>query len=482
MPFSPRNIMGILIVLHAVLLCTCCLAYSGHEDEYIQIPGLIDLRSTFSDGTHSIEELAEMADSRGFKVLFINDHDQIALSYGIPPFRNIIRYKKEYPSIMTHGPKNYLDEIERVSEKYPEMIIVPGCETSAYYYWTGSLFKKDLTVNEYDCRMIIIDFNNPEDYDSIPNLPYKFSLRYTSRLLPGTLIFIIPLIIGLILLKWKGVFRFAGIFLILLSLLGIIEYNPFRSSLFSPYQGDKGIAPFQELIDYVNEKGGMCFWNYPEQKSGTRSHGPINVKTPPYPQVLRESDGYTGFSAIYGEYTTITDPGRDWDMVLTEYCMGGRERPVWAISSADFHEDGRLNLRLGSFPTVFLVKEFTLAGILEAIKNGRMYCARGDGEIWPKIDYFNVLGEVGEEAFMGDTLITGRDPVIKFGISHNGDQSKPITIHLIRGGELLETFEGDTPMDIEYLDSTTPRGVMTYYRLMDDREHLVSNPIFVIVN
>jgi hypothetical protein len=89
----------------------------------------------------------QMAASRGFKVVFINDHDRIALSYGVPPFRRILRYKKEFRSIMTNGPEKFLKEIERVSKKFPNIIIIPGCITSAYYYWTGSWLKKNLTVH-----------------------------------------------------------------------------------------------------------------------------------------------------------------------------------------------------------------------------------------------------------------------------------------------------------------------------------------------
>ena len=86
-------------------------ASSNPADPYMALTGLIDLRSTFSDGAHSIEELVRMAASRGLKVIFINDHDRIALSYGIPPFRRVLRYRKEFPSIMTHGPDKFLDEI-----------------------------------------------------------------------------------------------------------------------------------------------------------------------------------------------------------------------------------------------------------------------------------------------------------------------------------------------------------------------------------
>ena len=481
--FSRYKIIGLQVIALILFLITLpSTANSNQEDKYEAIPGLIDLRSTFSDGAHSIEELVKLARSRGFRILFINDHDRVELSYGVPPFRRILRYKKEFPSIMTHGPKNLLAEIERVSKKYPDMVIIPGCETSAYYYWTGSWLKKDLMVHEYDRRIIIINFNRAEDYNLIPNVGNRLSLKYTKKLLPGLFIFIIPLIAGFILLKWKVLSRLMGLLIIVFSILAIIDYNPFKSSMFSPYAGDQGIAPFQELIDYVSERGGLCFWNYPEQRSGVRKHGPVNVSTPPYPQVLHESRNYTGFAAIYGDNITVTNPGKEWDRTLNEYCRGRRERPPWGISTADFHEEGRLGLRLGAFPTTFLVKKFSKKEILEAMEKGRMYCSRGDGFIWPRLDYFYVSGEKGENACMGKTLTTSSFPVIKFRVSYNTEKSTPMSILLIRGGTLIQTFKSETPMEIEYMDKEAPPGEKSFYRLMDSRKHLTSNPIFVTYN
>ncbi|MFH1242414.1 MAG: hypothetical protein V1689_08640, partial [Pseudomonadota bacterium] len=41
--------------------------------EYIQVPGLIDLRTTYSDGELDPESLARLARERGFDLIFIND-------------------------------------------------------------------------------------------------------------------------------------------------------------------------------------------------------------------------------------------------------------------------------------------------------------------------------------------------------------------------------------------------------------------------
>ena len=478
--FKEKKItLSIALALLFVIKAQPSRANSNPVTQYMAVAGLVDLRSKFSDGAHSIEELVRMADSRGFKVVFINDHDRIALSYGIPPFRRLLRYKKEFPSIMTHGPEKFLEEIERVSKKFPNIIIIPGCITSAHYYWTGSWLKKNLTVHEYDRRIIIINFTRAEDYTLIPNLHNRLSLKYTKRLLPGLVIFMVPLFIGLMLARWKGFYRWMGLILVIFSILAIVDYNPFRSSLFNPYEGFRGIAPYQELINYGNERGGLCFWNYPEQRSGIRKYGPIKVATPPYPEVLHQSRNYTGFAAIYGENVTVTDPGKEWDRVLNEYCRGERERPPWGIATADFHKDGRSVQRLGAYPTTFLVKEFSKKAILEAMKSGRMYCSLGEGQIWPRLDYFTVMGEEGEKAFMGETLTTSRYPVIKFRISYNSGKPRAVHILLIRGGTLLHTFKGKTPMEIEYTDEKAPPGERTYYRLMDSKKHLTSNPIFV---
>jgi hypothetical protein len=448
-------------------------------DPYMAVTGLADLRSTFSDGTHSIEEIVQMAESRGFRVVFINDHDRIVLSYGIPPFRRILRYKKEFPSIMTHGAEKYLREIERLSKKYPNVIIIPGCITSAHYYWTGSWLKKDLTVNEYDRRILIFNLDKPDDYALIPTPHNRLSLRYTKELLPGLAIFLIPLFIGIILARWRGFYRWMGIFLITFSVLAIVDYNPFRSSRFSTYESSHGIAPFQELIDYANERGGLCFWNYPEQRSGIRKYGPIKVNTPPYPEVLHQSRNYTGFAAIYGENVTVTDPGKEWDSVLNEYCRGERSKPAWGISTADFHKDGDSVRRLGAYPTTFLVREFSKRGVLEALEKGRMYCSLGKGNVWPKLDYFNVLGKAGEKFYMGETATTSQYPIIKFRVSYETEKPIPMKILLIRGGTVLDEFEGMPPMEIKYTDEEIPPEKKTYYRLIDSRKHLTSNPIFV---
>lgn len=477
-PFFPARIAPLLLLL-ALSLPGPRAAAGEAAAPYQQVPGLIDLRTTFSDGSHGIEELVQIARSKGFRLLFLNDHDHVALSYGIPPFRNILKYRKALPSIMTHGPEKYLAEVDRVSRLNPDTILIPGCETSPFYYWSGSWLGNDLTANGVDRRLLLINLEAPQDYRDLPAVENDLSFRYWRERLPPLLFFLPPLLIGVLLWRQGGARRALGIILLVLTAMAVLNAHPFRGSPFNAYQGDQGIRPYQTVIDYAKERGGFSFWNYPEQQSGVRDLGTIRLNTPPYPQVLQESKGYTGFAAIYGDRMSHIEPGKEWDKALNEYCLGRRENPPWAIATADFHEEGRLGIGLGAYPTVFLVRQFAKADILEAIQKGRMYCARGDGTDWPRLDFFRVSAGNGAEAVMGEGIVTDSPPLIRFRVSHHSGKEAARKILLIRGGTLIRTFEGKTPFEEIYVDEEAARGVNTYYRLLDEHKHLASNPIFV---
>ena len=457
------------------------MAHSAMAKEYTQIAGLIDLRTDYSDGELNLESLVILADARDFHLLFINDHDRLAMEYGLSPLRNILKKRVELNSINKGGAENYLNGIREVQEKYPDMILIPGSETAPFYYWTGSYLENNLTAHNHERRILIVGLEKPEDYRALPILHNGFSTKYLNFFLPKILIFTIPFILGLILLKWKGYYRIAGIVISALSLLFLINTDPLRSSPFDQYHGDQGIGPHQLVIDYVNSKGGLTFWNYPETNSGVRKMGPISVSTPPYPQVLRQSIGYTGFAALYGDNIKATEPGGVWDRVLLEYCEGERERPVWGISTADFHEDGGAGEKLGNYPTVFLVKEKTKKEILSAMRAGRMYACRAKYPQRLVLDEFSVRGSGSETgATLGDEILLREHPRIRISLSLKEATDKGVKVRLIRSGHLIEVFEGSLPMEIDYEDKYYRPGEKIYDRIDARGEGaLVSNPIFV---
>ena len=50
--------------------------------DYALVAGIIDTRTTFSDGALSVDALARLARERGFDALFYNDHDILAWVVG----------------------------------------------------------------------------------------------------------------------------------------------------------------------------------------------------------------------------------------------------------------------------------------------------------------------------------------------------------------------------------------------------------------
>lgn len=449
--------------------------------DYIQIPGLIDTRTTHSDGALDVASLAQLAKARGFDALFFNDHDRLVMEYGLFPFRNIIKKRVELNSINKGGADKYLNAVNRAKEQYPDLILIPGSETVSFYYWTGSYFKKNLTANYHEKRILTIGMENAEDYKNLPIIHNGFSTRYVKNFIPEIFLFFVVFIISLLLIMGRGLFRIFGIVIGVLSMLFMINTHSFRSSPFDQYHGDQGLAPYQLLIDYVNSKGGLTFWNYPETRSGIRKLGPIFLNTPPYPEVLEKSKDYTGFAALYGDNITVTEPGHEWDRVLLEYCKGERERPVWGISTADFHKDGEAGEILGNFPTVFLVRNKTKNDVISAIREGRMYACRGKYPQQIVLNEFSICSSRCEKkATLGEEILLENNPQIRFSLSLKKPIKNSVKVRLIRSGELIKTFSGPLPMEIDFEDKYIRPGRKIYYRI-DVRGHgaLVTNPIFV---
>ena len=483
---NSKKFVFILIVAFMVVLVKSFAQVDENIHEYIQVPGLIDVRTDFSDGAHTLEYLIKLAKKRGIDVLFINDHDRKVLEYGIRPFQTILKKRVEEPSINKGGPENYLNMIESASKKYPNSILIPGAESAPFYYWRGSYFKKNLTACDWERHLLIVGLEEPKDYKELPILHNGYSTKYILSSIPiASFLFLALLIVGLYMIKWKGIIRYSGIAISVFALLLVINNHPLKSSPYDQYHGPQEISPYQLLIDYVNSRGGMVFWNHPETLSGKGKLGPILKDTPPYPQMLIESKNYSGFAALYGDAITITEPGNIWDKVLMEYCSGQRANPVWGISSADFHREGGAGEKLGNFPTFFLVRSKTKKDILDALKKGRMYACRGDADS-PRLileDFSISDSKSPQKVVMGEEIFSKGYPSINIRISTtDSEKGNSITVRLIRSGNLLETFSVETPMSINFEDDFFEPGKKIYYRLdaIDKKgRKLVTNPIFV---
>jgi hypothetical protein len=459
------------------------LAAPAAGADYIQIAGLIDTRTVFSDGAMSVEALAGLAKARGFEAVFFNDHDRLVMEYGIFPLEHLLRKREALNSIHERGAAAYLEAIRQARRNFPEMILVPGAESVPYYYWTGSYLAGDLTAHDHEKRLLAVGLEKAEDYEHMPILHNGFSTRHAARFFPRLLIFAGVLIIGLVLIREKQrLTRVVGAIACVGSALLMVNTMPFRSSPYDQYMGDQGIAPYQLYIDFVNAAGGMTFWNYPETRSGIRPLGPIRLNTPPYPEVLEQASGYTGFAAIYGDTITVTEPGREWDSVLAQYCRGERNQPVWGIATADYHKETGAGGALGNFPTVFLVRRKSREDLLEAMRAGRMYASRSRYPQRLILNEFSVSDSLRKEkATLGEEIDISGKPRIRMAVSSTVPVDGPVKIRLIRAGEVIRTLDATLPFEAETVDEGAEAGVKTYYRL-DVRGPagvLVGNPVFV---
>lgn len=264
----------------------------------------------------------------------------------------------------------------------------------------------------------------------------------------------------------------------------LVLLDAFTSSELHPYRGNLGIAPYQRLIEYAESRGGAVFWSFPEARDfdriGLGRLGTVLLRTEPYPDALLQSQGYTGFGALYQDRVTLTEPGRQWDQLLLEYAQGRRTRPAWGIGELGYHGPPK---RLSDVLTVFLVPERSWEAILSALKEGRFYA------VTPLPEYSLVLEEfsAGQDGRTGWTpmgaelRVEGRSAIlIRLRVSASDGREVPFTARLIRSGRLLSVLEERTPFET-VLPADPPEGeTREFFRVEITKPHrLLSNPIFV---
>lgn len=481
----------IRIILYRIskLLVIYCVAWMLFADnrvlaaDFIQLPGVVHVHSTFSSGQYSVKQLVAKAGQKGIEVLVLTDHDLVVMEYGLFPLRNIIKKREERTSILKAGPEKYLAEIEHQNKRQKDVIVIAGAQSSPFYYWTGSPLKKNLVAHDYRKELLLIGMQSPQDYRNLPLLHRGFSTAYFYDLLPRSISLLLSFFIGIFLVFQKGALKLIGGLVSIFSLLLVINHHPFKSSRFDQYHGSRGIAPYQETIDYVTQRSGLVFWAHPESryaKDGVPI-GAAKLKTGPYPNDLLESKHYTGFSAIYGDTVTVTKPGRHWDRVLLQYCRGEREKPVWGIAGADFHREKK-GVELDTFQTVFLVQRKSRSEVLEALSSGRMYAVRKEKGPRLTLEKFLIRNPENKKvAIMGEEIAVNRTRVVEGAITASDSSRYPVEVAIIKNGKVWQSFEGRTPLTFRFVDADGQKAKQFYRLDVSSRliGKLLSNPIFV---
>ena len=277
---QPIKITAILIVFLCLWPCRKIVLAA----EFMQLPGVVHVHSTFSSGRYAIEELVAKAAAKQLEVMVLTDHDLAIMEYGIFPFRNLIKNRQERKSVLQAGPRVYLAEIQRLNSRQQSVLIIAGVQSSPFYYWQGTPWGQGLTAHNYRKELLLVGLASPDDYHDLPLMHGGFSTRYVKELWPAFLIFSAAFSLSVYLIFQKGQMRFCGLGIALMSIALMVDQHPFKSSRFDAYHGDQGTAPYQEVIDYTISRGGLAFWAHPESNYAKApvKLGPIEMRTDHY--------------------------------------------------------------------------------------------------------------------------------------------------------------------------------------------------------
>ncbi len=482
------------ISIFILLLLLNLLTVLGVAEEYISARGIIHVHSEVSGGVYSVKDLANLAREHGLKVIILTDHALIRGEYGLSPLPRVIRKSVEKSSVLKYGAQNYIDLVNEVDKSNPDLILVHGVEAAPFYYWAGGYFKGNLTMHNWHKQILVMGLKDARHYENLPLL----SNRYSSPRYHGRSIYrlwpLISLILGILLVRRRQ-FSYVdsrgrelgprsrpgqvlGVVAIVFSMLFLWNNFPFSSPKYDQYHGDEGVAPYQNLIDYVNRKGAVTFWTSPEA-STDRKIGRIKMSTLGYPQDLLQTYNYTGFAALYQDNITFTDPGEGWDQILNDYCQGRRKQPVWGIGELDFHGLMEGVKNIDTIQTVFILSRLDREAVLEALRRGRMY-AVSKSNFQLVLEQFVVEAD-GQVAIQGEEIGCSKEPEINIKLSSSDSKTREVKIRVVRKGKIIRTFKGQLPLEVQFKDDYYNPGEKIYYRL-DIRTPgsiIISNPIFV---
>jgi len=465
---------------------------AGAAEALERLPAVLHLHSDLSTGDFSLAQLTAMAEKEGIGALLLTENYLLRVEYGLPPFRALTRAVREERSVLDLGIDRYLTRVAEANHANPRVLIVAGVEVLPHYYWTGSPLALDLVVHETQKNVLVFGLPGAA-LRALPVVGNRIGGPDWSSVLDALpAVLVVP---GVLLLARtrRGLRRvgrvvvvvrerrwLAGSVLCALAALALARAWPFAADPYPPYR-DLGLAPHQDLIDYVDRLGGATVWSFPEARdAGERWIGPVRVswRTPPYPDDLMRTARYTAFGAVYEDTTRIERPGESWDRLLGQFVAGDRSRPAWAVGESGFH-GVTAGKTLGKVRTVFLVEERTERAVLDALKRGRFYAVEREGGAELALTEFSV--RTGGAAGVSGDLVRAPEAApldVAVAVEATGAAARDVRVALVRNGAVVRTWAGPPPFRAVYRD--TFDGSPTFYRLdVRGPGRLLSNPIFV---
>ena len=334
---------------------------------------------------------------------------------------------------------------------------------------------------DWQKNILVFDLPEPSDYRELPVLGMRTSLLSSWKAIPWAVVLALTLFLFLYLLNKLYLVR---ALLVLIPVGLLIWSGPPSLGPFSPYRDDAGIEPYQTLIDRVNELDGLSMWSQVETVDDHHYMG-VGIHTSKHPEVLVESMNYRSHGIIYPDVPTAHEPGAQWDQALLAYLTGERTTAPWGWGELAYHYPIQSSVKgLRDALTVVLAPDRSPRSIYDALKSGKGYAVRAasrDGRL--KLDRFEaVSGDL--RAGMGQELGAHGPVSVELSLSFTGSEELPVTVRVIRSGEVIAESDGVPPLTLSFNDpSPDPGEAGAYYRLWiegpDITHRLLSNPIFI---
>ena len=483
---------GRIVALAGVLVVAAAVPARGGE-AYERLPAIVHVHSDLSTGDFQLEELTSMAERDGLGAILLSENYLNRVEYSLPPFRALTRVTYESRSVHDRLDE-YFARVAQARAANPRVLIVPGVEAMPHYFWTGSPLSLALALYETQKNVLVwgLDQHALAALPVIGNtvgrrtiLPTALDLLPALAVLPGVVLLARPRTrrrpLGRAVVVVRQRAWLPGLILCALGVTTLVRAWPFTQPIY-PAWADAGSAPYQDLIDYVDRAGGITVWSLPEARDvGEQGLGPMRITwtTEPYPDDLMKTFRYTAFGAIYADTTRVERPGDVWDRLLGEYVIGQRTRVPWVVGEAAFHAQ-RSSKGLGPIHTVFFVHERSEAGVLNALRAGRMYALQRGRDTGLALPEFAVAaGDVA--ATSGEVLRTAPATPLEIRVTIAADpRPADVRVVLVRNGTVVAAWSGSTPL--RRMHREVWDGQPAVYRVEargDGSGRLLSNPIFV---
>lgn len=426
-----------------------------------RLPALLHVHSDLSTGDLGLDALAGRAEREGIGALLLAENYLLRVEYGLPPFRALTRVVREERSVLLTGTARYLARVAEAQARHPRVLLVAGVEVVPHYRWDSEAWGLDLTLRDTQKNLLVFGIDDPAALAALPvaGNPARVVFTWAAVLDALPALLVVPGL-WLVVRRRRRLVRvgrtmrviqrrrwLTGGLLCVVGLVALARAWPLGRDPLHPY-ADRGLGPHQALIDHVERLGGATVWSFPEARdAGERWLGPIRVawRTDPYADDLLRTSRYTAFGALYADTTRFERPGGGWDRLLAEYVAGERSRPAWGVGEAGFHGFAG-GATLGTIQTVFLDTAPTRAGVLEALRQGRLYALQRTPAASLILGGFAAT-TAGAAAGPGGTLrvAAGTPLAVQVDVQASGPVGD-LRVTLVRNGAVAGVWSGAAPL------------------------------------